>query len=108
MHAHFGYRRSGHACGCRHVNIDLQGDIEAGLKDLKENVVPMVSNAPGFINGVWLAPDEQGKAISIVSFDSEHNARAAASMAQQTFDRGQTPPGVTLDSAEIREVAASA
>lgn len=43
-----------------------------------------------------------------MSFDSEDNARAAASMAQQTFDRGQTPPGVTLDSAETREVAASA
>lgn len=43
------------------VNIDLQGDIEAGLKDLKENVVPMVSKAPGFINGVWLAPDDRKK-----------------------------------------------
>jgi hypothetical protein len=90
------------------VAIDLQGDMEAGLKDLKENVVPGVSRAPGFINGVWVAPDDKGKAVSIVTFDTEENAKAAAAGAQQMFDSGQTPPGVKLDSVATREVAASA
>jgi hypothetical protein len=90
------------------VKVDLQGDMEAGLKDLRENVVPGVSRAPGFINGVWLAPDDTGKGLSIVTFDTEDNAKAAASGAQQMFDSGQTPPAVKLDSIETREVAASA
>ncbi len=90
------------------VNIDLQGDMEAGLKDLNEKVVPMVKQSPGFVSGVWLAPDEQGKALSIVTLDNEDNAKAAASMAQQSFDSGRNPPGVTLSSIEVRQVAASA
>jgi hypothetical protein len=90
------------------VKVDLQGDMEAGLKNLKENVVPGVSRAPGFINGVWLAPDDTGSALSIVTFDTENNAKAAAAAAQQMFDSGETPPGVTLDSVATREVAASA
>jgi heme-degrading monooxygenase HmoA len=90
------------------VKIDPQGDREAALKDLKENVVPGVSRAPGFISGVWLAPDDTGKGLSIVTFDTEDNAKAAASRAQEMFDSGQTPPGVKLDSIGTREVAASA
>lgn len=90
------------------VNIDPQGDAEAGLKDLRENVVPGVSRAPGFVTGVWLAPDDKGQGLSIVTFDNEDSAKAAASMAQQMFDSGQTPPDVKLDSINVREVAASA
>ena len=78
-------------------------DLEPALQSLKERVVPMVSQSPGFVSGVWLSPSE-GKGHSVVVFQSENDA-------QQMVDtlRANPPnPDVTLDSVEIREVVASA
>jgi hypothetical protein len=83
------------------VSIDeaVQDSAEASLK---EEIVPMVKSAPGFVAGYWLAP-EDGKATSMVLFDTEEQARATAPPA------GSSPmEGVTVTTVEFRPVAASA
>ena len=81
------------------------GDREQAEPALRNEVVPRVSQAPGFKAGYWTASDEGGQTngISMVIFDSEENARAAADRVREG-----TPPSVTIDSVEVREVVASA
>jgi hypothetical protein len=87
------------------VDTSEQPDREAGLKYLREEIVPGVSRAPGFQAGYWLRPLEDAKGTSLVLFDTEENAEAAS----QALGVGSSPaPGVTVTRKEIREVAASA
>lgn len=83
------------------VTVDAASQDPANTM-LVDQVVPMVKASPGFIAGYWLALDGD-KGLSIVIFDTEENALKTAPPA------GSSPgPGVTVDSLEIREVAASA
>ena len=71
---------------------------------LRSEVVPAVSRAPGFQSGVWLAPSaDGGEGLSVVTFDSEDNARQAAGMVRQS-----APSNVEVLDVEVREVAANA
>ena len=85
------------------VVVTVQVDnFEEARKNLVERVVPMVKGEPGFVSGVWLAP-EDGKGNSIVVFESEDQARAAADMVRE-----RVPDEVTVESVTVREVAAQA
>jgi heme-degrading monooxygenase HmoA len=89
------------------IEVDTSGqpDREAGLKQLREEIVPGVSQAPGFQAGYWLRPVEDAKGASLVVFDTEENAEAAS----EALSVGSSPaPGVTVTRREVREVAASA
>ncbi len=89
------------------IEVDTSGqpDREAGLKVLREEIVPGVSKAPGFQAGYWLRPMEDAKGTSLVLFDTEENAEAAS----QRLGVGSSPTsGVTVVRREVREVAASA
>jgi hypothetical protein len=76
-------------------------DREGSEQRLRDEVVPQVSRAPGFQAGYWTREGDSG--LSMVIFDSEENARAAA-------DRVPTmiPVDVNLEGVEVREVVASA
>ena len=77
-------------------------DFEAGLANLRSEVVPRVSQAPGFVAGYWLRPvDEQG--LGVIVFESEEAARNVAEQVQASPD-----DAVTLESVEVREVVAHA
>jgi hypothetical protein len=82
------------------VNVTIN-DVDAATTALHDQVVPQVSQAPGFVAGYWVGLDE-GRGTSIVVFESEDAARAAASQAQA--------PGnfVTFDKVEVGEVVAKA
>ncbi len=87
------------------VNTSGQPDPEVGLKHLREEIVPGVSQAPGFQAGYWLRPLRDAKGTSLVLFDTAENAEAAS----QALGVGSSPmPGVTVVRKEVREVAASA
>ncbi len=89
------------------VEVDTSGqpDPQVGLKHLREQVVPGVSQAPGFQAGYWLRPLGDAKGTSLVLFDTAENAEAASRGASV----GSSPmPGVTVVRSEVREVAASA
>jgi hypothetical protein len=89
------------------IEVDTSGqpDREAGLRYLRDEIVPGVSRAPGFQAGYWLRPLEDAKGTSLVLFDTEQNAEAAS----QALSVGSSPaPGVTVTRREVREVVASA
>ena len=68
---------------------------------LRNDVVPRVSQAPGFKAGYWTRRDDGG--LSMLIFESEENARAAADRVPENI-----PEDVTLQDVEVREVVASA
>ena len=82
------------------VRVTLK-DEDAATKELNEQVVPRASQAPGFKAGYWTRKDDNG--LSMVIFETEEQAKAAAEMA-----KGNVPDAVTLDHVGVREVVASA
>ena len=60
------------------VNVSIS-DVEQAQGELRERVVPMVSQVPGFVSGVWMEYGE-GTGHSVVVFEGEDAANA---MAQQ-------------------------
>ena len=82
------------------------GDAEIAERGLREKVVPgVVSSAPGFVAGYWTRSDDGGNGLSMLVFESQDAARAAA----DRF-RGGTilPETVTVSRIEVREVVATA
>jgi hypothetical protein len=80
------------------VRIEDLGTARAALPNLRVELVP---RAPGFVSGYWLAPVD-GIGMSVIVFDTKEHAEEAA--------RYPVPPipGVTVLTAEVREVYASA
>ena len=78
-------------------------DFEGSVKELRETVVPRISSLPGFVAGYWTRSSDGSNGRSMLVFESEEAAQAAAERVQ-----GSVPEGVTLESAEVREVVASA
>lgn len=80
------------------VNV---ADPESAQSELQEQVVPRVSQAPGFVAGYWTRDGNSG--MSMIVFEAEENARAAAEMIPNGM-----PESVTLEGIEVREVVAKA
>ena len=78
-------------------------DREAAQRRLDQEVVPGVSQAPGFQAGYWMQKDNTG--LSVVIFDSEDAANQGADRARQMT---QNIEGVSLEGVEVREVVAHA
>ena len=85
------------------VNVGDPGTAEQGLR---EEVVPRVSKAPGFVAGYWTRSDDGTNGVSMLVFDSEEAARGAAERLQGP--EAMRPETVTLESVEVREVLANA
>ena len=85
------------------VVVDVSiSDRESAERELHEQVVPRVSQAPGFVSGFWLEPSG-GKGHSIVVFESEEAAKGTAEMV-----RTNAPSQVTIENVEVRAVVANA
>lgn len=82
------------------VSIDPDR-VDGAEETLREQVVPRVSQAPGFVAGYWTRKDNGG--LSMVIFEEEGQAQAASEQI-----RGAVPEGVSVEDIEIREVVASA
>ncbi len=78
-------------------------DREAAQKRLDEDVVPRVSQAPGFRAGYWTWKDNTG--LSMAIFDSEDGANQASVFAREMV---QGIDAVELEDVEVREVVAHA
>lgn len=74
---------------------------DLALQALRDEVVPRVSQAPGFVAGYWTRKDSTG--LSMIVFESEQAAAAAAEMIPNSV-----PDDVTLEDVEVREVVANA
>ena len=82
------------------VRVSIK-DPEGATKELKENVVPRVEQAPGFVAGYWTRKDQAG--LSMIVFDSEDAAKAASDQIPSGM-----PDTVELQDIEVREVVANA
>lgn len=76
-------------------------DPESSESALREQVVPRVSQAAGFVAAYWTRKDNSGLSMSV--WESEEAANSASEMV-----RSAAPEGVTVDSVEVRKVVASA
>jgi hypothetical protein len=84
------------------LTVRIEGDLDEAVKGLQEQVVPMVRSQPGFVAGYWFEARE-GKGHSVVLFQTEEQARAAAP------PPGSKPsPFATVETTDIRGVAANA
>ena len=78
-------------------------DVEASIQELRESVVPTVSQAPGFVAGYWTRRADSDKGLSMIVFESEENANEAVARI-----RSAAPEDVSVEDVEVREVVASA
>ena len=78
-------------------------DVEGSEKELRETVVPRISQSPGFVAGYWTRSDDGRNGRAMIVFESQEAARAAAERIGPNV-----PAGVTFESAEVREVIANA
>lgn len=85
------------------VNVSIN-DFDRGLEMLKGQIVPAVSQAPGFIAGYWTR-SEDNRGLSLIAVESEEAARA---IAEQIQSQAPQNDAVTLESVEVREVVAHA
>jgi hypothetical protein len=76
-------------------------DHDVAESHLRENVVPGVSQAPGFVAGYWTRKDDSG--VAMVLFESEDAAQAMSERVPS-----MVPDVVTLKDIEVREVVAHA
>jgi hypothetical protein len=76
-------------------------DPEAAESHLREQTVPRVSQAPGFVSGYWTRKGDTG--LSMIVFESEDAAKSASEQIPAMI-----PDAVTLEDVELREVAAHA
>ena len=74
-------------------------DRESATQGLREQVVPRVSQAPGFVAGYWTRKEGTDTGLSMVIFESEDAANSAVEQL-----RGAAPEGVVIDDIEVREV----
>lgn len=75
--------------------------VDSALQELREETVPRVSQAPGFVAGYWTRKDNTG--LSMVIFESEDAAREVSERLQAS-----PPQNVTIEDVELREVTAYA
>jgi hypothetical protein len=82
------------------VNVTIN-DPRAAERSLREQLVPRVSQLPGFVSGYWTIKDDTG--VTMLIFETEDAANQMSRQAPATV-----PPAMTLTNVEVREVAAYA
>jgi hypothetical protein len=82
------------------VSVSIS-DQEVAERHLRDQVVPGVSQAPGFVAGYWTRKDDSGLAMAV--FESEDAAKAMSERVPSL-----APDEVTVENVEVREVVAHA
>ena len=78
-------------------------DFEEATTYLRNEIVPRVKQAPGFVAGYWVTIQGRSQGRGTMVFDSEDSAQAVANQIQQGPDEG-----ATLNSVDVGEVVESA
>ncbi len=78
------------------------GHAQEVQAQLEATVLPRVKETPGLVTGYWTRSDDGQRGLSVVLFESEQAARAAAELPRSMPPRDF----VTIDSVEVREVIA--
>ena len=84
------------------VSVTIK-DGEQATTYLRNEIVPRVKQAPGFLAGYWVRIEGGDKGRGTIVFESEDAARAVAGQIQQDPN-----PAATLESVDVGEVVESA
>jgi hypothetical protein len=87
------------------VKVSVSEDEQTSLKFLRENIVPRVSQAPGFVAGYWVRLEGGDEGNSVIVFESEDAARTASERIREGVEAN---PGVTINDVSVGEVVANA
>jgi hypothetical protein len=79
-------------------------DVEQGRTFLREEGIPRIKQAPGFVSANWVRLAD-GSGTSMLIFESEEAAQAAG---EQLRTNPPPPNAVTINSVEIGEVVEQA
>src|ERR671936_878759 len=82
-------------------------EIDAGIKLIKETVIPSAKQLRGFKSGYWLVDRASGKGFSVTLFESEEALRASEGAAAQ-LRAGAATTGTKITGVERYEVVAEA
>jgi heme-degrading monooxygenase HmoA len=84
------------------IRVSISADNEEDTtKQLREEIVPMVSQMDGFVAGYWVRLEGGNQGTSVVVFESEEGAR-------NLKENLQFAQGVTPESVDVGEVVANA
>ena len=83
------------------VNVTIHNS-EPARERLKNEIVPNVSQAPGFVAGYWYGDESKGAATIV--FESEENANKMVEMLRAQPGTGDA----SVDDVQVREVVANA
>lgn len=88
------------------IEVDVAGvDRDQGLTALREQIIPAITQLPGFRSGTWLPGNEEDKGLSLTLWDTEEHAHVMA----DRFGTGSNPAtSAMISRCEVREVAATA
>lgn len=78
------------------IDVDIS-DVGEAIQGVKEQVIPMIREAPGLVSGYWIKLDDT-HGTSVVIFDTESQAQAALP------PEDAPSPGVKLTSIKVGEV----
>ena len=79
-------------------------DLDKATETLRGQIVPMVSQAPGFVAGYWVTIEGGEKGRGTIVMESEEAARGLADQLHQQPQADE----VTVENVQVGEVAASA
>ena len=82
-------------------------DVDAAEDMLHNEVVPQVTQIPGFKAGWWTRDLDKTNGMGVMIFDSEQTAQQVKQQLESTEGPGGNP-AVNFQGAEIREVVANA
>ena len=77
---------------------------ESATKNLREQIVPRVKEAPGVVAAYWVRLEGGDEGNSVIVFESEEQARAGA---EQIRAGVEANTGVTLKDVSVGEVVAN-
>lgn len=75
-------------------------DFERAIASLRDEVIPRVKQAPGFVSAQWVRLDES-TGTAMLTFETAEETQAALEMV-----KASPPVGVTIDSIAAGEVVA--
>ncbi len=83
-------------------------EIEAGIKQIKEQVIPAAKKLDGFKGGYWLVDRTAGKGFSVTLFENESALRASEDAAAKLRANAAQTSGAKITGVERYEVVAEA
>jgi hypothetical protein len=97
------------ASAARVVSIEAEPSrVEEGIQNIKDNVVPTVTQFEGFQGGFWLFDRETGKGLGVTLFDTPENRQKSVDASRELRERSAQVTNANIAEPREYEVIARA